>query len=348
MHTDFVERHSASRGLAIAVAVATSVSLAIGACGPSSSTNPAPSTVPSTIACRVPALTTDHSSTQTPGFMDLATGVFQPAAEVPAGSRYVPALGRWISVPAPAAFRPDGEAYAYAAEQPRTAVTGPYADAIVHVVDLKTGRDRALTSAGQWRIVGYTTEGIYLGRPVPPGGAWGLWRLDPETGAIRQLAATYHWWPPHAGAAWAFRLNMSHTGSFATEFQGGANELIRLDLATGATSSWLYLPDELTSYLAFDDHGHPIVNAFSATMSHVLVVTAPNVARDLVSAPVGLDPENASPGTLQLFAALDTAHGIWLQWTDAVWLVDDAGRRLVTTPLPPNSTFRLDTTWGCI
>ncbi len=354
MQANSSQHHFASRGLLIAVAIATSTSLALGACGTSTSSNPttsaSPSTSPNTPVCRVPVTAMTQSSTQTLGFLDLETGDFRAQINLPANARYVRPLKRWIAVPASAHFRPDGQAYAYAADQPRTANTGPYPDAIVHVVDIKTGDDRPVTSAAQWGIVAYTGEGIYLGRPAIPGGTRGLWRLDPATGVIRQLDEKYRWWQVRDGAAWAFALEMSVTEPFAAHQQGGTNELLRLDLATGAISSWLYLPDEMTLFLAFDQQGHPVVNAFSATMSHVLVVTAPNTAHDLVSAPAGWDvgQDVASPGFLQLYAALDTTDGIWLQWSDAVWLVDDFGRRLVTTPLPPNSTFRLDTSWGCV
>jgi hypothetical protein len=77
----------------------------------------------------------------------------------------------------------------------------------------------------------FGTEGIYLVTGRWEASSVGLRLLDPLTGAIRVLAITGEWSVISAGAAWGIDADLVGMGN-------GPHRLDRLDLTTGAVSTW--------------------------------------------------------------------------------------------------------------
>ncbi len=174
---------------------------------------------------------------------------------------YDRAAGRWVPAP-PQAISPDGSGYAYGA-----------ADG-VHLVDVRSAADRLLHPGGGLDVLAWEPEGIYAVHRQRAGGpSDGLWLLDPASAEPRRLRVSepgVAWTAAGGGAAWASAV-----------LPGDAEEVWRLDPATGTVASWLHRQGAGLLLVGVDAGGHPLVQVAAPQASSLWLITAPGQARQV-------------------------------------------------------------------
>jgi hypothetical protein len=195
---------------------------------------------------------------------------------------YDSVVGRFLPVPREA-ISPDGLSFVYAdydlPPSPQAGMAGPRsapeAGALattgrVHLVDARTGEDRILfEGAPTFRVAGYTAEGIYLVQvdlTMDGEFAHGLYRMNTSggrpaavTGGDRPLDRIG--WTVTHGAAWG--VDYSTGGGLP-----GGNQLVRLDLATGAVQVWMTKPEGTSlELMGFEGSGAALVLAYAGGYS---------------------------------------------------------------------------------
>jgi len=268
---------------------------------PTTTASTSPVSVTPTV-CRLPLV----PPTGTSGFISYPSGDFSPdpAAALKTranGLAYDRVFARWLPVPW-ALVTPDGRHYAYG-EYPDFS-TYPPPDSILHVVDVATGSDR-IVARGQYVASDYETEGVYLTQLVGahdgPGPQIGS-LLDVSTGSIHQLAGGAQYGYVIGGRrGWRSQFNTADP----TTHQGmgfWTNELFAVKLTDGSAISWFYrLGVDSVDVIGFDRQLNPVIDVATGNSAVILDLTAPGVATQLYSGPIG---------TFQ--AALGDGVGIWL------------------------------------
>jgi hypothetical protein len=146
-----------------------------------------------------------------------------------------------------------------------------------------------------WTVLDVESEGVYANPQQTSSQATaGLWLL-PFSGAPRQITTKGYWQSVGGGAAYGY--------SAPAVPLGAVQPLLRLDLKTAKTSTWLDNLPPNSSVMGFDLQGRPIVNVQS-TPVQILVLTGVNQQATIFD------------GSLQNFyvswGVLADSHGIWL------------------------------------
>jgi len=262
-----------------------------------------------------------------------ATVVFPTLTTIPGGEGgyyYDRQVSRWLPVTRNA-VSPDGRRYAYAEGW---AVT-PQAAPRVHVVDATTGKDiRVVTmpDANPYGVADFTNSAIYLITAYEGVGP-GVWRLDPDTGAVMKVSdGFYH----PAGAAWTTVVDPRDPNptTSAMDGQPQPNRIDRIDGAGGA-ATWFYKPGYAVYSVAFAGNHALLVQASSEVNSNVMyktefwLVSAPGKQARLASFDGALQPpspyRDLSSG---FYSAIADAHGIWIGSENSLYLVKPSGQIL--------------------
>jgi hypothetical protein len=228
---------------------------------------------------------------------DPSSRVTLPNGQAPTALAYDWRYHVWLPV-SPNWVSPDGSWYAYAD-----------ANARIHAVDVGTHADRLLSSSTAHVIINTANDGVYVANRDPQNlNVSGLSLLS-RTGSEHRFASDGTWAFADGAAAW----ELAHdAGSPAPQPTAGGswdtatgNILRRMDLATGAVSTWLNGEMRL---LTVDRAGHPIV--VGGVNSPVLLVQSPGSA------------VNVGGQTYVVNARSDT-HGTWYveTMTIAVYLI---------------------------
>ena len=277
-------------------------------------------------SCRLPAQLTGPGDEGTlPGFLDLATGHFvsDPKAKMNKvsthdklhtvatpvltgwyGTSYSWAAGRWL----PTDWKyvaPDGLHYAY------PEVETPFK---LHVVDIRTGSDRVISSGTVWGILDYRADGIYVTKTRYYAGESnnGLWRMNPTTGSLLQLL-------PESAAT----LDLSGAAAWGSDVPIFPTTLYRYDLKTGARTIWFKPPSHAVGYIASDSSGRPLVGVFASGRTGALW---------LLSSPFkGTVLHTGDGGPWYGSAGSTDSHGTWL---DGLWLLRPNGQLTHVTTAP--------------
>ncbi|TMD63589.1 MAG: hypothetical protein E6I84_15300 [Chloroflexi bacterium] len=282
-----------------------------------------PTSTPSTL-CRLPLV----PQTGTAGFISYPGGAFgaDPSAAVKTkanGLAYDRVFTRWLPVPW-ALVSSDGRHYAYG-DYPDFS-TYPPPDSVLHVVDVATGRDRVV-ARGQYVVSDYETEGVYLTQLVGghdgPGPQIGS-LLNLGTGSIRQLSGgAQYGYLIGGGRGWRAQFNTADP----TTHEGmgfWTNELVAVRLTDGSSTTWFYRRGvDSVDVIGFDRQLNPVIAVATGNTSVILDLTAPNVATQLYSGPIGA-----------FVAALGDGVGIWLSGqTSGTYLWPPGGplKRISTT-----------------
>jgi hypothetical protein len=138
-----------------------------------------------------------HGTKGRGGFLDLSSGTF--TTDPNSLASYDLAVGKWLPVPR-AWISPDGLRYAY----PEYRVGPGPATGLIHVVDARTGADRALAVPAPSMPISFEGAGVYIVRVIPNSGAGpqGLAVLDTGSGSVHQLQAGGLW--EYVGGNFAF------------------------------------------------------------------------------------------------------------------------------------------------
>ena len=258
------------------------------------------------LSCRLPVVTSSQA-----GWLSFPDGSYQADSranvQLPGYSSaplywksYDKAFEHWLPVPRDW-ISPDGRHYAYA--DPPAAPGLPKLGG-VHVVDVGTGVDHLFRPAAEdWTVLDYEAEGVYLSvQPSAPASPYGLWLLDPSgQHPFRQIDNARSWQYISAGGAWGMGDPLTGQGP------GPGSRLLRLDLKTGAISSWYKRTDLEFEVVGADAAGHPLLQTTKGYPNQLLRVTAQNSASALGPAPGSVLP---SLGTY--IHPLSDAHGLWL------------------------------------
>src|SRR5712691_5191556 len=301
-----------------------------------------------TFNCRLPAkLNTyflDHQDTWNsdqaalPGFLDLATGHFvsdqgaeliDMAPQEGDQSRTVasPVLRGWLGISyswsasrwLPAGqeqVAPDGLSYAYPEIARWSSSNSPMtnADISLHVVDMKAGTDRVISTAPGWWPLDFALDGIYVTKTRYYSGETnnGLWKMDPTTGSTLELL-------PESATS----LRFGGGAAWGSDVPIMPAILYRYDLTSRAREVWYTRPSTWVVYFGSDGSGRPLAGVFTRGQSpetgELWLLSGPNQGTRIYS---GTDIPGPGPSD---------AHGIWMYGRDGLWLLQPDGRLIHVT-----------------
>jgi len=272
---------------------------------------------------------------------------------------YDPQLGKWLPVQQHW-ISPDGKSYAYGTQT--TGVPGQGPTGTVHVVQVATGRDQQVWSGdGAALVLAYASSGIYFSSSNYQGPGQSVWVVDPaRPGSAHRVGPNPAPPPPSPtqpsfGPSTFFSL-VSPLGIFGMGFSASADptkggpivpdRVIRMDLNTGAVSTWFVNPSGGTiSLIGLDGQGHPLIGAAKEAPpppptegssgkysyspkflpNRLLQLTAENQFTEI------------APGTDTSFlpvSAFGDTHGVWISVPGSIWLYDRAAglRKVFSVP----------------
>jgi hypothetical protein len=299
---------------------------------PAASPSPVPGDLPLShvsFSCRLPV----SFSTSIGAIPNQSAFIAFPSASVTidpsgkGGAYFDRAFSRWLTV-GRNAVSPDGAHYAYVD-------LGDQGVFYVHVVDVLTGRDRALTENGngfsfQPSVFDYATEGIFIVQAferIQPG----LWLVDPATGSMRQVSSAAGLQLSRGGGIfWTGDLNPADPNPVMTGSSAGTlpDQIDRLDIRSGGNVTWLYRPGRGFLIVGLDVRGHPLIDAYAGNpQAQPKTDPIDHSATELMLA---LDPTTQMTiykGTLveTLGGAISDSHGIWFGSPQGIYLFTSAG-----------------------
>lgn len=169
---------------------------------------------------------------------------------------------RWL--PASAyQVTPDGAFYAYSVWDPAS----PSRDS-VHVVDVAQATERVFEVAVPANALGFTVAdfdaaGIYLVTNQFEQLPDGVSLLDPKTGATRSLHSVSHVIFVRRGYAWVAKIDPRDPSPPVLRRSGTPSDsVVRVDLASGAETTWFYRPGMEVWLEGFYLGNEPIVSVF--------------------------------------------------------------------------------------
>lgn len=237
------------------------------------------------------------------GFLDLRTGQFISDPAAPDSASYSWAAHKWLPVRLEQ-VAPDGLHYAYVEQV-------SLKEGRVHVVDVTAGSDRVLLSGATWGVRAFGADGVYVDKEAyASSGNWGLWRVDPGTGATTQLlpesVANFSF---GSGAAWTY------------DSLDNPTVVYRIDLTTGSRVEWFRKATRWTFYAgASDPTGEPLMmwqqdSSAASPAAELWSMSGPSKGTQLYS---------GSFWTLPFPPAVTDAHGLWFSAAGskgALWLL---------------------------
>jgi hypothetical protein len=205
----------------------------------------------------------------------------------------------------------------------------------VHAVDIATGGDRIVLKGRTveevghpirlvWAVVAYSADGIYVQKQAYASeGLVGLWLINPDTAAIRQLLPeTVANYSLGSGAAWAGNQDVYNNTT-----------VYRIDLATGARTQWFKKPNGFVWYLGSDASGRPLVmwQQDPPAVSEVWVLTGPSQGSLIYS---------GSKDEMPFLPEVTDSHGVWFgpgNMRSSLWLLNLDGKfvRIAEAPVMP-------------
>lgn len=273
---------------------------------PTASAGPTPSTSPTPLpkvnfSCRLPVVTSAPGSAGINyhgGFIQFpaaqltgdpqgtmvarAEDVVTATAPVLTGDGVVPfydrAQSRWVPAQAGQSLA-DGSQYAYVSFHASTGIF------TVHVVTVATGSSRSfkVSELTNPQVADFGPAGVYLYNQSGLGGPGeGLWLLDPQTGAIKQVRAIARLWMVRSGYAWVARLDPRDKTVWTPSELAPANSLVRIDLATGAETEWYYQAGHYPWLQGLDSSDRPVLTVGAGDANEIWLVDQPGSAGRLV------------------------------------------------------------------
>lgn len=277
--------------------------------------------------CRIPIAPNGYSAAA--GFVSYPDGTFTPdsGAKVLApaepgapdgafGLTYQRRYAKWLPVP-PNWVALDERRYAYGTL--RSMANPNPTNLSLHVVDVATGLSKSV-APGDWFVVAFDANGVYVMRQSANAAPSGLSLIDPDKGSIRQITDAGYWTYVAGDAAWGTMAQIP-----GVQAQPQLDHLIKLDLAsgqilsgtgaTGGNEAWFTRPGTTIRALGGDNQGHVIVQATSNVNTEFwLVGKQTDSATEIYS--------GSSQGTdsLNSVYALGDAHGVWFGTQSGLYL----------------------------
>lgn len=199
------------------------------------------------------------------------------------GMTYDARYAKWLPVPW-AWVSPDGSHYAYP-------LSGD-----IYVQSVTGGAQLDLGEGQKFYVLDVENDGVYVTQP-PQAGLWFL----PFSGAAKQITATGFWQAASHGAAYG-------TATSAVP-QGATNTILKLDLASGATTSFFSWQGAQSFVTGFDAQGHPTIQVNYNGGAALFIATAPDSATVIAANSYGPYVYNQPP--LPQGPPIADAHGLW-------------------------------------
>ena len=223
--------------------------------------------------CRIPVVESDVlRGPSSAGFLGLPEGSFtkDPAGDPSAGTY---SAGKWLPVPQ-SWVSPDGKRYVNASQ-----VAG---NNQLHVVDIATGADHALSLSGPYVPLAFAREGIYVHTGVTRFDP-GLWLVNPDTGAMHEVLTSETVEAVGDGAEWIGAVNPQdpHPVRSVLGYGASPDELMRRDIATGQLTTWIYKPGEELSVVGISGGILLVSGRVGLAVPDVWIVSSPNEAAGL-------------------------------------------------------------------
>ncbi len=208
----------------------------------------------------------------------------------------------------------------------------PQSQGNLHVVDVAGGADRVVLKGGPWTsrasgvwgIIRYAPEGIYLQKEAAASeGNWGVWLIDPVTGAMQQII-------PESIGNTSFGSGAAWTGN-STDVLSSSG-VYRIDPSTTERVLWFSKPNPWLWYAGSDASGKPLIQWIqqSPSPSELWLVSGPSQGTLLYSGPQNSIPFPSETAT--------DARGVWtgsLNGGSALWLLttDDKLIKVANAPV---------------
>ena len=229
----------------------------------------------------------------------------QPPGLVGAGAGYYDrTLGRWLPVYGAAQVSPDGYRYVYLpVEQFRSEV---------HIVDAVSGTEKVWKIRPDfWSVAAFTSQGVYLHTGYEGIGA-GLWLLDPDSGAFKTVFTNGRVALVNGTDAWLINRNPADKLPDVSAMGGATNEILKRDLVSGKTATWLYRPGTILGVAAVAG-GKPIVSIFDGDSTTYWIMSGPNQTQR-----IDIPFSQARYPNVRGFVG--DANGVWVGSDDGVYL----------------------------
>src|SRR5207248_4699743 len=230
---------------------------------PARAASPAPGQVARVdFSCKLPIYSPDRQG----AFVSFPQATVTVDPKGKHGLFYTLAYTRWMPVTRKAVSA-DGRRYALIEETS------------IRIVDVSTGAEQSFPlpkapGPGSFAVIDFATEGVYLG--LGSEGLTGLWRMDPNTGAVTRVA----------------QLSGFQVHGIEREFWVGSTDpadpnpaqglggpqpdrVERLDLSDGYRETWLYRPGADVWVAAVDRQDHPIAFAVKGNSAEALLLLEP-------------------------------------------------------------------------
>ncbi len=220
---------------------------------------------------------------------------------------YDRAAGRWVPA-SQTAISPDGSRYAY------IEFSGQGSDFRLHVVDVATGRDRTLNlPTDNWSLLAFTTAGLYVTKSYPEvGNGPGLWLINPDSGAVQAIFTDSTVQMVSGNAAWILARNESDPLPGPGGIGPASNEILRRDLTTLQTTTWLYRSG-FGLYVVAAAADSVIVSGDDTSANYLWMMSGPGQAVP-ITVPETSDSVSVSGGPIA------DGNGWWLGSLDGVYL----------------------------
>jgi hypothetical protein len=197
------------------------------------------------------------------------------------GTTYDAKFAKWLPVPW-AWVSPDGSHYAYP-------LNGD-----IYVQSVSGGAQLDLGEGQKFSVLDVENNGVYATQP-PQAGLWFL----PFSGATKQITTTGFWQAASHGAAYG-------TATSAVP-QGVTNTVLKLDLATGASTPFFSQPGGQSMVTGFDAQGRPTVQVNYTNGVALFIATGP----ETYTAIAGLTYGGYNPNPFPQGPPIADAHGLW-------------------------------------
>ena len=189
-------------------------------------------------------------------------------------SKWLPVQYAWVS--------PDGSRYAYP-------LNGD-----IYVQSVSGGAELVLGAGQHYTPLDVENDGVYV-TANPNAGLWFL----PFSGAAKQITASGFW------------QGLSHGAAYGTSTsqvpQGAANTILKLDLKTGASTTFFTQPNALSYVTGFDLQGHPIIQVSYQNGVAIFIATGPGTSTVIAAQTYG----GYQPPPFPQGLPIADSHGIW-------------------------------------
>ncbi len=274
--------------------------------------------------CRLPVLDVSSAGAGiNDAFIDFPAGTLTPGGT--GGWYYDWVVSRWLPV-GHYSVSPDGRRYAIAKDWS----PGPPSPSQIHVVDAATGADMVVATMPDQReygVVDFTASGVTV-VPIGDPPEAGVWRLDPNTGALTKTSDGYYQPPTGEWIGVVDPRDPNHQFSHATGSPVAQPDRIDRRVDSGAVSTWIYKPGYWLYWFAFV--GPPLLlvqatrvnTATGAEDYEFLLVSGPGRVTKL-----GGYSGHEMPAYRDLVftTGLADAHGIWMSGAESLYLIRSNG-----------------------